>query len=392
MAETNQLNHAWLASLANPHHDGTTQQIDDFVAAFTTDNQVFNQKKAVIHQARLKEDEVWLKSQRDAAVPLLEAADKKQDSYITATRYIINAHAGLPEDEATKTEAQQCAQVFKDYNFRTDDAYGAESDKIIQMQQNMQAHQTFLTNIGAWTFFTKAVEQAQLVRQYLGQRAQTKGEFVKGEMKSARKATDQAIADLYKTITAMMELIPSAELSALYTKLKGIEIYARQYYLGDGSAVGSGGGTSTNTSQGGESNGSGSSSGSGGTGGSGGASPSPSEGGGTEQGGSSGSGDSGSSSGTGGSSSVAAPTISGETPFDNSTQVTITAAEGASIKYTTNGIAPTLTYGNDYEEPITLNASATVKAVAIIDGVASEVATKAFVKNGSQGGSGEEGM
>ena len=98
------------------------------------------------------------------------------------------------------------------------------------------------------------------------------------------------------------------------------------------------------------------------------------------------------STGSGSSSSVTAPTISGTTPFDDSTQVTISGPAGSTIKYTTNGVAPTATYGNDYEEPITLNASATVKAVAIIDGVASEVATKAFVKNGSQGGSGEEGM
>ena len=103
-------------------------------------------------------------------------------------------------------------------------------------------------------------------------------------------------------------------------------------------------------------------------------------------------GGSSSSSGSSGTSSVAAPTISGTTPFDDSTQVTISGPAGSTIKYTTNGVAPTATYGNDYEEPITLNASATVKAVAIIDGVASEVATKAFVKNGSQGGSGEEGM
>ena len=104
------------------------------------------------------------------------------------------------------------------------------------------------------------------------------------------------------------------------------------------------------------------------------------------QGGSQNSGNSGSSS------SVAAPTISGTTPFDDSTQVTISGPAGSTIKYTTNGVAPTATYGNDYEEPITLNASATVKAVAIIDGVASEVATKQFTKNGSQGGGGEEGM
>ena len=110
-------------------------------------------------------------------------------------------------------------------------------------------------------------------------------------------------------------------------------------------------------------------------------------------------GSSGSNSGTSGSGgtsgtseTITAPVISGTTPFDDSTQVTISGPAGSTIKYTTNGVAPTATYGNDYEEPITLNASATVKAVAIIDGVASEVATKQFTKNGSQGGSGEEGM
>ena len=252
MADNIQLNFAWLNDLSNPHHDGTTQQIDDFVQAFVTGNAVFNQRKAAVHQARQKEDEVWLTSQRDDVVPLLEAADKKEDSYISAVRYLTTAHAGLPDDELTKAEAKVCMQVFKDFNFSTHDAYGAEADKIVQMQQNLQPHQAFLTQIGAWTFLAKAVEQAQLVRQYLGQRALTKGEFVKGEMKAARRATDQAIADMYKTIVAMMELMPSAELSALYTQLRGIEIYARQYYLkesvpGSGTGTGGTGGGTTPT-------------------------------------------------------------------------------------------------------------------------------------------------
>lgn len=246
MADNNQLNISWLGDLPNAHHDGTTQQIDDFAQAFVTDNQVFIQKRAAVHQARQTEDEVWLTSQRDDVVPLLEGADKKEDSYITAVRYITSAHAGLPDDEPTQAEAKACLQVFKDFNFSTHDAYGAESDKIIQMQQNLQPHQSFLTQIGAWTFLTKAVAAAQQVRQYLGQRALTMGEAVKGEMKTARKATDQAIADLYKTIEAMMDLMPSAELTALYTQLKGIELYARQYYLKDGSASGNNGGGGDN--------------------------------------------------------------------------------------------------------------------------------------------------
>ena len=212
-----------------------------------------------MHQARQAEDDVWLKSQRDPAVKQLEAADKQQDSYVTAARYINLGHASLPDGEPTKAEALECEQVFKDYKFQTRDAYGAESDKIIQMQQNFAAHQTHLTQIGAWPIFLKAVQAAQLVRQLLGQRALTMGEAVKGEMKAARKATDAAIADLYKTIEAMMDLMPSAELTTLYNQLKGIELYARQYYINSGKPSGSGsnsgnGGTTNNgggTEQGG---------------------------------------------------------------------------------------------------------------------------------------------
>jgi len=72
------------------------------------------------------------------------------------------------------------------------------------------------------------------VRYLLGERAKTKGETVKGELKAARRATDLAVADLYKTINAMMDLMPSDALTALYTQLKGFERYAKQYYLSKG--------------------------------------------------------------------------------------------------------------------------------------------------------------
>ncbi len=96
----------------------------------------------------------------------------------------------------------------------------------------------------------KAVAAARQVREILGERALTKGEFVKGEMKAARRATDQAITDLYKTITAMMELVPSAELTTLATQLKGLELYAKQYYIASASSG------SNNASGGGDNGGS----------------------------------------------------------------------------------------------------------------------------------------
>lgn len=90
----------------------------------------------------------------------------------------------------------------------------------------------------------------------------------------------------------------------------------------------------------------------------------------------------GGSTGGGGSnpSTLAAPTISGNTTFTESTQVTITAAEGATIKYTTDNSTPT-SESSTYSAPLTLTATTTVKAIAIKDGVTSSVASKVFTKS-----------
>ena len=250
MADQIQMNTAWLASLSNPHHDGTTQQIYDFAHAYQTDNARYQQKVAALGQCRQTEDEVWLKAQRDDAVKTLEAADKLQDAYVNAARFINKGYTFLPASEAQQAEAKEVEQVFLDYKFHVTDSYGAEADKIIQMAQNLAAHEAFLTQIGAWQWYQKGITAANQVRQALGERAFTMGQAVNGEMKAVRRATDVAIADLYRTIEAMNELMPSAELTALITQLKGIELYARQYYLNDGTGTGTGTGTSTGTGTG----------------------------------------------------------------------------------------------------------------------------------------------
>ena len=84
-------------------------------------------------------------------------------------------------------------------------------------------------------------------------------------------------------------------------------------------------------------------------------------------------------SGTGDASGK--PTISGIANFQTSTTVTITGPEGATIRYTSDGSTPTATNGEVYTEPFTLNDSATIKAVAVVDGVASEVTTRVFTKS-----------
>ena len=108
-------------------------------------------------------------------------------------------------------------------------------------------------------------------------------------------------------------------------------------------------------------------------------------GGGSDNGGSqSGSGSQNSGSENSGSGSqqqntLAKPTISGVTPFTESTEVTMSGPEDAEIRYTTDGSTPTA-QSTLYEGGFTLSDTTTVKAIAIKNGESSEVTTKLFSK------------
>lgn len=77
---------------------------------------------------------------------------------------------------------------------------------------------------------------------------------------------------------------------------------------------------------------------------------------------------------------LGAPVISGETPFESETEVTIVSEEGASIYYTTNGSTPTQE-STEYTDKITLSATTTIKAIAVKDTYVSGVASKTFTKS-----------
>ena len=90
----------------------------------------------------------------------------------------------------------------------------------------------------------------------------------------------------------------------------------------------------------------------------------------------SGSGGSGSGSGSGSvTPTVNAPNFSGNTQFEESTQVTMSGPDGAEIHYTTDGSTPTAE-STVYNMFFGVNAGTTVKAIAILNGVSSEVASR----------------
>ena len=85
------------------------------------------------------------------------------------------------------------------------------------------------------------------------------------------------------------------------------------------------------------------------------------------------------------------PTISGTDKFSDRTDVTITATNGAIIYYTTDGTVPTKE-SQQYDTPITLTETTTIKAIAIEDGcIMSDVVEMAFTKESSGGSSSDGG-
>ena len=92
---------------------------------------------------------------------------------------------------------------------------------------------------------------------------------------------------------------------------------------------------------------------------------------------------------SGNSGTLASPTISGNTTFTESAQVTISGPDGAEIHYTTDGTVPTAASAL-YSEAFTLSATTTVKAIAIKDGQSSEVASRVFTKSSNDDGMGQD--
>ena len=85
------------------------------------------------------------------------------------------------------------------------------------------------------------------------------------------------------------------------------------------------------------------------------------------------------------------PTISGTDKFSDHTEVTITATPGAIIYYTTDGTVPT-NGSQQYNTPITLTETTTIRAIAIEAGcIMSDVVEMAFTKESSGGSSSDGG-
>ena len=237
---------SYLAQLSNANHDGVSQQICDRLTGYTTDNAMLTSAVQGVTAARQAEDTAFKRySGKDFASDDLKKEDALEDKYMSTALGILNGLLYLPDDEPLKRKAQMAKQVFKDFNFSTSAGYEAEARNVINMAQQWAAATDYeLTELGIEAWVQKAVVQANKVLQLVTVRVDHESAKVKGELATARKATDEAIRQAYDVLNALAVLQPSASLTALINVLFGIEDRAKQYYISGGSS--SGGGSNDN--------------------------------------------------------------------------------------------------------------------------------------------------
>ena len=259
---------SYLAQLSNANHDGVTQQICDRLTGFTTDNAMLTAAIADVTAARQAEDTAFKRfSGKDFASDDLKREDALEDKYMSAALGILNGLLYLPDTEPIYRKAQLARQVFRDFNFSTSAGFEAEARNVLNMAQQWAAATEYeLVELGIEAWVQKAVVQANKVLQLVAVRVDHESAKVKGELATARKATDEAIRKAYDVLNALTVLQPSTALNDLLVLLFAIEDRAKMYYISGGTVSGgdkptssggtsSGGSSSGGTSSGGTSSG-----------------------------------------------------------------------------------------------------------------------------------------
>lgn len=109
----------------------------------------------------------------------------------------------IPEQvkDAPIVRMKNAVQLFKDFNFHVSDGFEAEARKVLNMAQQWQAATDYtLAELGIDVWVQKAVVQAQKVLQLVALRVDHESAKVKGELATARKATDEAFRQAYDVL------------------------------------------------------------------------------------------------------------------------------------------------------------------------------------------------
>lgn len=219
MAELNRRN---IHDVANAFHFNTVERILTLVMSSGL-RETFRPLGALAEELMRRfgiEDAAYKKSQKNFASDDIKELDTKRDKYAQFIKSVLTAYTSLPESDVVR-QAEQLVQVFKDFQWRSSEAYLAETAKLDNMLQewDKERNAEWLAAMGLAGYVEKLRNANAQVKALISSRQGEQSMVVRGELRAAREAVDESLQQMLRYIDALNVTSPSEELTDLILKI-----------------------------------------------------------------------------------------------------------------------------------------------------------------------------
>lgn len=264
-----------LHSFPLAYYYSTMQAFDSRMAEVESSLTRLTTMRQELHRLFTAFDEAYKRSLKNQSTKTIGDLDKIRDQLGYVMEKVSDLWATKLSDDTLNIHGRRVSQVFKDFNFRTDEALVAENAKIRNMEQVFAGADLTadLAAMGLTELNRLMAETTTQIEQLMAQRNEEQSTIVVGEMKAAREALDAQYRAFITYLNAVQEIQPEdgiSQAAQYYNQdLQKIEMQIAQSRKGGSvsqkptaSNENAGGTTGSGSSAGGSSSGGGSASGS----------------------------------------------------------------------------------------------------------------------------------
>ena len=160
-------------------------------------------------------DDAYKRSLKSQTTKTIGDLDKVRDHLAYVIEKVANLWASKLDDDALNIHGRRVSQVFKDFDFRTDEALVAENAKITNIEQVLAGAvlQSDLAAMGLTELNQRMAETTAQIEQLMSQRNEEQSTIIVGELKAAREALDAHYRQFITYLNAVQEIQPEESIS-----------------------------------------------------------------------------------------------------------------------------------------------------------------------------------
>ena len=160
-------------------------------------------------------DDAYKRSLKSQTTKTIGDLDKVRDHLAYVIEKVANLWASKLDDDALNIHGRRVSQVFKDFDFRTDEALVAENAKITNIEQVLAgaALQSDLAAMGLTELNQRMAQTTAQIEQLMAQRNEEQSTIIVGELKAAREALDAHYRQFITYLNAVQEIQPEDGIS-----------------------------------------------------------------------------------------------------------------------------------------------------------------------------------